>query len=182
MDVNVVSMPESVWTIENTLTLLSLIVATFVALFAIAQWRNSIKLKRAEFLNQIIEKLRFDDDIAHTMYLVEYSADWYSASFHGGNLESAIDKLFGYMSYICYLRSMGNIKEPEFEVLSYEIHRTCSSPSAETYLWNLYHFSAQTGTSCTFNNLIEYGLEKKLFHQDFLKSDTDTYIKRLNFV
>ena len=73
------------WTNDNSLALMTIIVAVFGGIFAYLQWRKSVKLKRAEFLNQIIEKLRFNDEMTRAIYLIDYNQDWYGEGFHGGS-------------------------------------------------------------------------------------------------
>lgn len=55
------------FSIENWLTLISIIFAGIAGSFVYWQWRKNVKTKRAEFINQIIEKLRFDKNLINTM-------------------------------------------------------------------------------------------------------------------
>jgi len=47
------------WLGENYFPLLSILIAIVGGGFALFQWKKSTNLRRAEFINQIIEKLRF---------------------------------------------------------------------------------------------------------------------------
>jgi len=155
--------------------------------FAILQWRKSNKIKQAEFINQIIEKLRFDKDIAKTMYMIDYAnKTWYDESFHGGELEVEVDALLSYVTYICYLYSTKSISKNEFCVLEYEVKRVCLNRQAQAYLWNLYHWSKRCNTLCSFQNLIEYLRSEVLNSEqqerfDSKESNVSGYIKHLNF-
>jgi hypothetical protein len=51
------------WTIENYLNLLSIILVSGGGILALIQWEFSKKLKRAEFIDQILNKILFDKDI-----------------------------------------------------------------------------------------------------------------------
>lgn len=168
------------FSIDNWLTLISL---CFVALgggFALWQWRKNLKIRRAEFINQILEKLRFDEELIKTMYIVDYKQDWYDVSFHDSEFERVIDKLFAYLDYICYLKTTRNITNSEFHIFQYEIHRVCISYSSKAYCWNLYHFSKKNETVCSFQYLIDYGIKAELFPKDF-KKNTTLYSKTLNW-
>jgi len=171
-------------TTENLLTIISLVMVFAGGIFAGFQWRVSNRIKRAEFINAIIVKLRFDKEMAKTMYRVDYHEDsWYDDDFHNSNsdLEFAIDKLLSYLSYICYLKDTRNISKEEFKVLQYEIVRSCSSPDVQNYLWNLYHFSKACNSKCSFEYLITFGLKNNLFHISFLNESSTVYDKKLNF-
>jgi hypothetical protein len=168
------------FTVDNWLTLTSLVFAAIGGGFVYCQWRKSIKIKRAEFINQILEKLRFDKALVTTMYIIDYNQDWYNTSFHNSELECSIDKLLCYIDYICYLKITKNISATEFKIFQYEIHRICISYSIKNYLWNLYHFSLKNNTNCSFQYLVEYGIDSKLFPKDF-KNNKSLYTKTLNW-
>ena len=160
------------------------IIAIIGGLFVFFQWINSNKLKRVEFINQIIEKIRFDKDLQETMYMIDYSKNWYDENFHNGNngTEAKIDKLLSYLSYICYLKENAVLSKKEFSILEYEINRVCSSFSVQSYLWNLYHFTNKIVVKCSFSYLINYGLKNKIISRDFLeKENNNKYVKYLNF-
>jgi hypothetical protein len=169
-----------VLTIENWFTLISLVFVAIGGIFIYLQWKKSLKIRRTEFINQILEKLRFDKDLPKTMYVIDYNQNWYDNSFHNSDFECSIDKLFSYVDYICYLKTTGNISTSEFKIFQYEIHRICVSSSSKIYLWNLYHFSKKNNTTCSFQYLINYAIESKLFPEDF-KNNTSLYAKTLNW-
>ena len=169
--------------IDNYLTIISLIMVAIGGAFAGIQWNVSNKIRRTEFVNTIIEKLRFDKDMAQTMYKIDYDESWYNDNFHNGNsdLEYEIDKLLSYLSYICYLKQTKNISKEEFKILQYEIIRVCKSFDVQSYLWNLYHFSIKQDSKCSFEHLVSYGIDNKLFDIKFLSCNSNLYKKRLNF-
>ncbi|MCL2518661.1 MAG: hypothetical protein FWF15_08870 [Oscillospiraceae bacterium] len=170
-------------TIDKNLIIISLVTVIVGGFFALYQWNFSNKLKRAEYINQIIEKLRFDKEMAQTMYKIDYGIPFYNKDFHNGNseLEFAIDKLLSYLSYICYLKRTRNISIKEFNVLHYEIIRVCSSFEIQAYLWNLYHFSKKCNTKCSFEYLTSYGIDNNIFPKDFTDINNSMYPKNLNF-
>ena len=172
------------WSVDNVLSALSVILAIVGGFFAYRQWTAANKIKRGEFIDQIIKKLRFDKNIAKTMYMIDYDHDWYNESFHdtGSKVEGEVDKLFSYLSYICYLYDLKNISRKEFEILRYEINRVCSSHDAQSYLWILYHFSRAQKSKCSFQYLINYGIKNRIINKRlFYRKDVTIYPKYLNF-
>lgn len=172
------------WSISDILSLLSVILVIIGGLFAYKQWEYSNKIKRAEFLDQIITNLRFDREIAETINMIDYSNGWYDEYFHNNRsgLEYKVDKVLSYLSYICYLVKEKHIRKIDFVILEYEINRICLSPAVKCYLWNLYHFSVSQKSKCSFQYLIDYGIQNGLINKiEFMNSRSKKYIKRLNF-
>lgn len=170
------------FSVDNWLTLMSLIFVAIGGFFIYCQWWKSVKIRRAEFINQLLEKLRFDKSLTSAMYTMDYNQDWYdnADAFHNSELECSIDKLLSYMDYICYLKVTGNISKTEFKIFQYEINRACVSYSSKVYLWNLYLFSKKNRTNCSFIYLINYGIASKLLPNNF-KESKSLYRKTLNW-
>lgn len=166
--------------IEHWLTIISIVLALGGYLLVFCQWKKSIIIRRAEFINQIIEKLRFDERLSKIMYDVEYNNNWYGDKFHQSALEQAVDNYFSYLDYICYLKRTGNISDEEFEIFKYIIHRACKSSSSKKYLWNLFQFSKKNNAPCSFQYLIDYGIESASLPKDF-KENKGLYDKTLNW-
>lgn len=172
------------WSVADILSLLSLLLIIVGGIFAYKQWTAANRIKRTEFINQIIEKLRFDADMVKTMLTIDYDHQWYDENFHNDNftLEFEVDKVLSYLSYICYTYKMKNISKKEFKILRYELNRACSSPAVQGYLWNLYHFSKTQKTDCTFQYLIDYGIKNKIIDKKvFTNNQCGEYPKYLNF-
>lgn len=119
------------------------------------------------------------------MYMIDYGTSWYDRNFHNreDDLEYRVDKVLSFLNYVCYLRKEKNLGKKEFRILCYEVNRVCISPDIQNYLWNLYHFSVKQGTECSFQDLIEYGMEKRIIdRKSFLSSTSENnYTKYLNF-
>ena len=172
----------SSWTNENTLTLVTITIAVLGAFFAYVQWRKSIKLRCSEFINQILEKLRFDKDMAQALYMIDYKENWYDEKFHGGsNEEFLIDKLLSYLSYICYLIETNNITKKEFQILEYELRRCCECRSVQAYLWNLHWWSKSRNSICSFQYLIDYGISRKIIPKEEFGIHSGRFPKYLSF-
>ena len=172
----------STWTNENSLSLITILFAVLGGVFAYAQWRKSIRLRRSEFINQIIEKLRFDEDMVKAVYLIDYNDDWYHERFHDESQEEIlIDKLFSYLTYICYLIETKNITKREFQIFDYELRSACECPSTQAYLWNLYWFSKSRNSICPFQYLIDYGITHNIISIEDFRKESGKYDQNLDF-
>jgi hypothetical protein len=111
------------WHISDYLLLVSLVMGAIGGLFAFFQWRKNISLRRADYINVLIEKIRTDDIIKEIFYMIEYSQQhWYNEKFHQSTLEVKVDKCLSYFSYICYLKAMCLITKREYKFFEYEIN------------------------------------------------------------
>ena len=172
----------SAWTNDHTLSLITIVFVVFGGYFAYIQWRDSIDMQRAKFMEQIIEKLRFDKDMAKALYIVDYTQNWYNEKFHGGTHEEfLIDKLLSYLTYVCYLLETKHIGKDETKILAYELSRVCASWSMRAYLWNLNNFSEAQNTTCTFKYFIDYGIKHGLLCKTDFSGNCEKYPKYLNF-
>jgi len=156
--------------VEERTALISLMVAIIGAMFAIYQWNKSNKIRQAEFINQIIVKIRFDKDLVETMNMVENKKIWYDKNFYGSEMEIRIDALFSYLTYICYLYDTKIISRKEFSILEYKIKRVCLDRQSREYLLNSYHWARENlNASCSFQNLVNY-LQKNVLSKDDVNS------------
>jgi len=152
---------------NSYLSALSIIMVAFGGLYAVYQWSKTIKIRRAEFIKQVIAKFWFDKDMANTVYKLEnISSDF----------EYEVDKLFYYLSFICYLRQTKNINEKEFCMLRYVVIIVCQSDHTQHYLWDFYHFSTRKDIKKPFDYLIEFGIKSNNFPADFYKSNCSKYV------
>jgi len=171
------------WSIDNYLSLILIMVMAIGSIFALFQWNSSIKIRRTEFLDEIINKLWFDENMARTMHMIDNNPNWYTKDFHNcySDLGYQIDKLLSYFDFICYLHFIKNLSSNEFSVIRYEIDRTCASPSVQAYLWNLYHFSNRIEAGCSFMYIIDYGIKEEIIEKDFKNNNEDLFNKYLKF-
>ena len=168
------------FTIENYLTVITVFFMVIGGIFALIQWNTTLRIRKSEYLDSIINKLIFDDEMIEAMYIIEYDFiknNWYNKTFYGSVLEKKIDKYLTYINYILYLRALDNISYNEFNVIKYEINRTLDSEQLQTYLWNLYHFAIINKENCPYIQIINYGIKEKYFKSDFKINDTDLFTR-----
>lgn len=173
-------------TISDITSIISVILIMIGGIFSCYQWRKDVILKRAGYINEMIEKIRTDKYIKDVVYMFDYDDKWYSERFHGsGKLELKVDKTLSYFSYICYLKRKRIISKAEFDFFKYEIHRILENDQVQDYLYNVYHFSNKNDTHMTFIYLFEYGEQIGIFNKQFYDknaySKCNGYHKYLNF-
>ncbi len=168
--------------VSDIISIASLFFAVVGGIFAYIQWKESVRNKRADYINDLTEKIRTDEDIREIIYMLEYDEFVYDETFHGsGETERKIDKTLSHFSYICYLQKTNQITKVEFGFFKYEIERIITNPQIEEYLFNLYHFANKTSTPITFKYLFEYGKKHNLFDEEFFNSNSEKYMHCLNF-
>ena len=168
--------------VGDIISFLSLVAVIVGGCFGYYQWQKTIKIKRAEYLNELTEKIRTDPDISEGVYILDYNQKWYNDSFHeSGELERKVDKTLSYFSYICYLFENKLITENEFAFFKYEIDRILVNYSTIRYFYNIYHFSDKHGTPMTFKFLFNYGEKANIFDSDFYNAKSNKYPHYLNF-
>ena len=175
------------YNLGDIVSIVSTIFILLGGLFTFMQWKKSVRIKRAEYINELTEKIRTDIDIKNIIYLFEYGKKWYSKEFHGsGQLECQVDKTLSYFSYICYLRKQHIISKKEFMFFKYELEHLLMNIQVLDYLYNIYHYANSINEPLTFYYLFNYGEENHLFSDSFYDQNSwkrmDTcFNKNLNF-
>ena len=170
---------------QEILSLITLITTALIGsigfILTIYQIKKANKVKHAEFISELLQNIRLNEQIVKATYLIDYSDHWYNNSFHGGSeTEKNIDALFSQLDYICYLYYESLLNNKDFSIFKYEMMRVCNNFQCQAYLWNLYHWSHN---ECSYNNLIKYlksqfpTNELKIFE----KKEELKYPKHLNF-
>ncbi len=169
-------------TLSDISAVITVILVFIGGCFTYYQWKKSNALKRAEYINDLIEKTRVDENIRTVMSKIDYGKLRYDKDFHnGGDLEKKIDLTLAYFSYICYLKKQKLITSNEFIFFHYGVSRILQNSEVKNYLYNLYHFSNKFQKPMSFQYLFDYGKENKFFEEDFLNSNSKNYPHYLNF-
>ena len=170
------------FSVGDIISFISMFLVVIGGCFGYHQWRKSVKIKRAEYLNELTEKIRTDNDISKMIYILDYDLMWYDDTFHNsGEFERQMDKTLSFFSYICYLYENNLIEKREFNFFKYEINRILVNPSTIKYFYNLFHFSKTYRTPMTFKFLFKYGEKEKLYNEEFYNPDSEDYPHYLNF-
>jgi len=160
-------------TMSDILGFITLMFAVIGGIFAYSQWRENSLLKKAEYVYELTMMMRTDEYIRETIYLFLSDKRWYNNSFHcDSKLEPMVDRTLTFYSYVCYLTKNRVLSESEFSFFEFYIVNALKKPQVQDYLYNLYHFSSTGNAIKVFNDLFEYGKEKKLFDYDFFDEES----------
>ena len=138
-------------------------IATFI--LSIVQSMGNTHVKRAQFFKEIIDRIRFDQDLVDAMNILDYDEDWYNDDFPKSDIETKMDKLFSYLSYVCYLHNVKVISNKEFELIEYKIMRACQNKNTQYYFKFVNRFAKLHNVKHTFNDMIEY-MKVNVFNND----------------
>ena|GEM_PF-5487275 len=159
--------------------LIPAITAVVIAYLAYKQWKRSLSLQQAEYINNLINKRREDSTINDTLYLFYHEENhprWYDSKPPRNVAD--VDKTLSYISYILYLRSKKIIEEEEFNLFKYAIHKTLKNKQVVDYLYDLYHNSAELfgeeNATIGFIPLFDYGKKESLLGKIFDLDDRET--------
>ena len=155
------------WLGNNILTLLSMGLMSIGGIFALIQWSSAKKLRRAEFVDKIINKTISDKDVLKAFSYIEMEIPWLTEEILEGKdlLSLDMDKMLACCDYICYLRETENIFEEEFTMMEFFVDSICSDDDIELFLFYLYHKREKTEDLkklYPYRYVIEYGFKNKI--------------------
>lgn len=142
-------------------------------IITVIAWKNNVKTRRADYINDLLDKLHNDKLIKNTIYLLQYNNKWYDQKFYKNHkLELQIDTTLSYLSYICYLHAKRIISKKEFRLFQSMINHAASNESTVRYFYNLRHYSEVYSYKLT----AEANPTSKRKHNNFTKSFTFKYL------
>ena len=166
--------------LSDCIGFVSLILALIGGCFALIQWGMNMKLKRAEYIKNLLDEIRTNKDIVY--YKFDYNEPWYGPKFHNsGDEERKIDYTLNFFSYICYLRNHKIINKTDFSCFKYEIERILTNFDFQCYCYNLYHFSRKIKQPNPFYELYEYAKRNHYFDEEFWNNRSEKYPHYLDF-
>ncbi len=170
---------------QDIALILGIITGSVGFIISVIEFIKSNRIKRAQYLKDVLDKLRTDTFNTDIEYLLEYDVEerksWYNEKFHHSDLEKKMDRFLSNINYFCYLRNQKIIGKREFKFLRYEIERVCLNEQVQAYLWNLYHYSLQYTSDCPFQQIIDYGIKNNLFRRGFQINRINLFKKMLKF-
>lgn len=159
--------------VSAVFTLITIISIIVGGIFTLRQWITTQKLKRADYIINLTDKIRIDDNIV--FYLFEYSAQWYDDSFHGSQNEKKVDYTLSFFNCICYLKKHRIIKNTDFKFFKYQIDRIVQNSQYQDYMYNLFHFSKRVGLPISFPELFEYTKKSNYIDKSFYDKNAYKY-------
>ncbi len=147
---------------------ITLVIGLYGIWFGLKQFKNGKMVSKSQFVNDMIQKIRYDHDVSDIIYMVDYNEFIYDEHFHGNkDLEYKTDKTLTSFSYLVYLSTKKIFSADEFAFFTYEIQRLLKNNHIKNYLYNIYHFSGKCEAECPFTHLICYGQLNKILSEDF---------------
>jgi len=155
--------------IEHYLSLLNITILIIGGIYAFFQWNSAKKLKRAEFIDKIINQTVFGASMLEPFYDIELKKKWFNRKFFEGKSKFlyGLDKILVYCNFICYLYDKNHIEEDELKIMEYYIDTICRNSDVQAYLWNSYH--KHENQSKPYMNVIEYAAKKNIIEGDFFR-------------
>ena len=163
--------------ISDVIALTALIASFLGGAFALYQWRVSVSIKKAEFIERVSQGLRNNKEILSFIYLIDYDEFIYDADFHDSEneLQMKTEMVLSTLDYLCYLLNRRLISKKEFKSNAYILHRVCENTEIQCYLWNLYHFSRRIENVPPYEYLINYCISNKVFVETFGSIDCKSF-------
>lgn len=161
--------------LNEIIACVTMIVAIIGFVFSCYQWWRKVQSERAEKLLHLIKLLRNDMQQLSVLYTIDYGEPWYDCSFHKSEKEAEVDKFLSFYEYILYLRSNHTISKREFRFFEYDITRIAKNKSVQAYLFNLYHFSRHTNATFSYQNILDYGMQKGCIVQSSFDEKSNIY-------
>ena len=162
------------------------------AVIALLQWKSTTRMKKAEMVYSLLDRVRSDPIMQDAWYLLEYSQDWYNNDFHESPQERSIDKLLAHLTYVCYLRKSRCVTDKEFKFFDYQIRSVSSNAGMQCYLHNLSIYACKndginkssqcsckegdkTASCFSFQYLFDYCKERGYFPEGIGKQNCKLY-------
>lgn len=160
------------------------IIAFVACVFTCAQIWKKIEMSHAEQVAKMLDKVWSKPELIDLYYKIEYagSTSWYNKDFHKKETEKTMDEFLCHYEYVLLLRKRCLLRKGEFQFFEYFILRIIRNRGMQDYFYNLYHFTKQAGIKFPYPKLLSYMKnDKHLDFDEFLKDDSDNFVKVLNF-
>ena len=158
------------------------VVAVISFIFGIFQYRMRIKENRSEILTNLMANFRKDPDMQSFFQMIDYGEHWYGPQFHNGPKETTADNTFLFFENVLQNKENGSLQENDFASLKYYIGRIVQNRDAQTYFYNLYHFTKQVNQDFPYKRLVNYAIKGGFLDaEEFEKKDSDHFKKVLAF-
>lgn len=123
---------------DQIIQLLTLIFTTVIGVVGFAativQIAKSNKVKKAEFVENLLNDLRTNELLVEGNYIIEYKDNWFNSEFRKSQAEKCIDALLAKYDYICYLLNRKLIKIGDLSFFEYKMQRLSENDDLKQYL------------------------------------------------
>lgn len=132
------------------------VVAFYVAL---RQWRSGQKVQRAEFLERLIQKFK---DIKYDSYLNRVECEQEDDGAEPFDSELVAYDFLIFLSYVCYLRNTGVIKQEEFLPFECYIKRTLCIKTICDSILSIHVSNNMSAHDGPYSALLKYGIDNNI--------------------
>jgi len=119
--------------------------AVIAFIFSMKRWKRGQRIRKSEFLSELMAKFTSPEiATAYYEYIERKTKCFYRGLSSGGEPEftseedeRAVDRLLGFMSYVCYLYENRLIDKNEFSLFVYQMNAVLSDEDIRRYMANL---------------------------------------------
>lgn len=158
---------------------IEVIIALTGGIFALFQWREANKNRRAEYLNSLLNKLWENKDIQSFLLLNDYNKHWYNEAFHRSDDKTVsilADKTLSFMNYICYVVKGKMIKKEELNLFDYYLSALAQSSDMRHYMFDLYQYSILNKRTFPFTYFLDTCIKYKLIPEEIKNRNYFKYL------
>lgn len=164
--------------IEQHMDLISFLMTVVGGVFALYQWRLSVKNGQAEYVDKLLERFQSDDEIRDFISKNDYEEDWYNKEFHNfdsdRNIAIKADKTLFFLDYLCHIKQEKILHKKEFAVFEYNLYAVIQNINTQSYFADLYQYSLVENRKFPFIHVLEYGIKNKIIPREIIDNN---YIK-----
>ncbi len=166
--------------LEQHIELITLILTVCGGIFALYQWRLSVKNDQAEYVDKLLDRFQNDEEIRTFVSMCDYLEEWYDDYFHDYKSEKChakkADKTLFFLNYLCHIEQERVLQKKEFEVFEYNIYAIIQNDNTLSYLADLYHYTIFEKRRYPFEYLLKYGIKKGIIPKEIVDRDYCKYI------
>ena len=149
-------------------------------IFALYQWRLSVKNGQAEYVDKILERFQSDDEIRDFISKNDYEEDWYKKEFHEPESDECIaakaDKTIFFLDYLCHINQEKILHKKEFAVFEYNLYAVIQNINTRSYFADLYQYSLVENRKFPFTHVLKYAIDNNIIPKEVMDNDYYKYI------
>lgn len=83
---------------ELLISVITTLISAILVLLTFVQLYKSMKIKKAEFINGLLDDIRLNDRCSKALHYIDYNIEWYNSKFHKtSEIESIMDDFLSKM-------------------------------------------------------------------------------------
>lgn len=153
--------------------LIPLILSVIGGVFALYQWSLSVKNNKAQYVNDLLQRMMNDEEIREFLRIVDYEEVWYIKEFHDvafkpehRHIPVIADRTLFFMNYLCYINSQKIIRDAELKVFEYYLTTLAQNSQVQSYLLDLYQYSLAEKRIFPFDFFLNYCIKNKFIPKE----------------